>query len=181
VLVLSIVNYSGLSLMSANIMKINSLRPVEYITVKRLAVPEGEPPSCDVYLQGVPVGRSVGGAVLEAAFAVGPFYLLMMGDEEGEVRGLTMHLLAREDFEHRESVGLVWPGQAGRLRDLQVVGERALCFRFFEDVVVLEVAGKAGWRVPFVPDFIGVFRPFGVRRWMRLRRIGGFDGDIVNC
>lgn len=147
------------------------MRAVDFLSVRRLPVPAGEPPVCDLYAHGAPVGRSLGGAVMAAAFAVDEFYLLFMIDDVPREEGLTIHLLDRVDYQAVESVGLAWPYAAGRLRDVEIIDSRSMYFRFFTERVCLTVLRRAGWRWPFIPDFVGVFRPFGIRRRMRLRRI----------
>jgi hypothetical protein len=133
-------------------------------------VEKDTPPVADVLAHGQPVGQSVGGAVLEAAFALDGFYLLFMTDDLPYEEGLTIHLL-RDDYEYVESVGLAWPYATGHLRDVTVVDKNRVSFRFFDArVITLTVTPRAGWRLPFMPEFAGVFRPFGVRRHMRVQR-----------
>lgn len=147
------------------------MQPAPDITVRRLPVPEGDPPVCDVLRDGVPTGVSVGGAVLAAALVCAGFYILFMTDDCPFEEGLTIHLLARPDCAYIESVGLALPYAPGHFRDLRVVDARCVAFRFFADEVTLTVLPRRGWRLPFLPEFIGVFRPFGLRRWLLLGRV----------
>ena len=148
------------------------IHPVNYLSIKPLPVDFGEPPVSDLLAHGQPVGVSVGGAVLEAAFATHDYCVLFMTDDVPYEEGLTIHLLTR-DYRYVESAGLAWPYAAGAFRYPQVTGERSIQFRFFDFPVVLEILPRPQFRIPFVPDFVGVFRPFGFTRHMRLRR--GYD------
>ncbi len=147
------------------------MREIAHLSVRRLPVGPGEAPLCDLLYNGEPVGLSVSGAVLEAAYEGDGFYLLFMTDDVPQEEGLTIHLVGA-DFKEVETAALVGLYASGVLRDVVVLGPRQIGFSFFGGgPVLLEVLDAPGFRVPFVPECRGVMRPFGFRRRFRLREI----------
>ena len=147
------------------------MQEISHLSVRLLPVDTGEAPLCDILYNNEPVGLSVSGAVLEAAYEGDGFYLLFMTDDVPYEEGLTIHLIS-PDFKDVETAALVGFYSSGSFRDAVVMGPRQIGFSFFGgSPVMLEVLDGPQFRVPFLPECPGSFRPFGFTRRFRMREM----------
>lgn len=147
------------------------MREALHLSVRPLPVDKGAAPLSDLLYNNEPVGLSVSGAVLEAAYEGDGFYLLFMTDDVPHEEGLTIHLVS-PDFKDVETAALVGLYSSGTFRDAVVMGPRQIGFSFFGGApVMLEVLEGPEFRVPLVPECPGAFRPFGFTRRFRMREM----------
>jgi hypothetical protein len=147
------------------------MREALHLSVRPLPVNKDEASLSDILYNNEPVGLSVSGAVLEAAYEGDGFYLLFMTDDVPHEEGLTIHLVS-PDFKDVETAALVGLYSSGAFRDAVVMGPRQIGFSFFGGApVMLEVLKRPEFRVPLVPECPGSFRPFGFIRRFRMREM----------
>lgn len=144
------------------------MRETSRFTVRGLPVEPGDGPLCDLLDGGAPVGLSVAGAVLEAAYEGDGFFLLFMTDDVPQEEGLSIHLVS-PDFKDLETAALVRVYGSGTFRNAVILGPRQIGFTFFDEVpVLLQVLDRPEWRMPFMGEYRGLMRPFSFTRRFRV-------------
>lgn len=134
------------------------------------------PSECAVFRDGKAVGVLVPGRGLETAVETATGWLLFTTDDVPFEEGLHLSLLDRQ-FRLVDRATLLWPNSTGTFRDLRIDSDTMLSFRFFGGSPwQVEMLPAAGFRLPFLGEPRGVWRPFGFRRSFRLRRLPGGDG-----
>ena len=147
-----------------------SIRRATELTIRRVtAGVESNVPESEVLIEGVPRGKFVSGAVLEAALEADGRYLLFMTDDSPFEEMLSIHLLdGRLDVVDSALLGA--PYSTGSFSNLDITGPRTVRFRFIGDTTwSVEVLPRPALRLPFVPDAPGVKRPFAFVRHFIVR------------
>jgi hypothetical protein len=139
------------------------------LTVKKIiAESENKMPVCEIMLQGQATGKTVSGAVLEAAVSWQEFYLLFLSDDIPQEDMLNIHLLDK-NLSPLDSavVGNIY--STGSFSSLQLLQPNRVGFRFIGDTDwLIELLPKQVLRFPFITDPAGVRRRFGFSRYFKV-------------
>ena len=129
---------------------------------------DSAPPESEIMLRGTPTGRTVSGAVLEAAVAADQNYVVFMTDNTPFEDVLTIEYL-------NKNLGLIdrlrigWVYSTGAFSDLRLQEPNRLCFGFMGDTVwVLELLAKKELCLPLLSNPRGVWHRFSFSRHMKL-------------
>ena len=145
------------------------MRAAHEVSIRRCQGPDDKAPTSQLLIDGVPIGRPVAGAVLEAAIACGDLLLLFMTDDTPFEESLSIHLLDRQG-RLLDSARLGWPYTTGSFTALRLVNATTVCFRFFGDTDwTLQILPRPSLRIPFFPDAPGVTRSLGFKRWFAIQ------------
>jgi hypothetical protein len=135
-----------------------------------LTSPENAVPESEIILRGTPTGKTVNGAVLEAAVAWEDFYLLLTTDDIPFEEKLNMSLFDQH-LNLLDSAALGGMYTTGSFRLLDMIEPNIISFRFIGDTdwrIELFDAPFFAW--PFLSDPQGVSRKW---RWFRYFKIHG--------
>ena len=126
-------------------------------------------PLGEVVLGDRRTGKKVPGAVLEAAMQWNDYYLLFTTDGVDFEEFLSIVLLDRNlDVVDRATLGMMY--STGTFGGARLVGENEVDFQFIGDTTwTVRLLEKPSFRIPLIPDRIGVWRPFGFRRHFVVR------------
>ena len=126
-------------------------------------------PMSEIVLGDKRTGKKVPGVVLEASIRWNDFYLVFTTDGVDFEDFLTI-LLLDESCEIVDQARLGMMYSTGTFGGARLVGENEVDFQFIGDTTwTVELLEKPGFRIPLVPDRIGVWRPFGFRRHFVVR------------
>lgn len=127
-----------------------------------------EPPVSEILLGGKSTGRMVQGAILEAAIACGPGYLVFLTDDIPQEDTLSIYLFG-DDLKQLDAATLGGIYSTGSFHCAGFSGPDVVRFRFIDDrewsVVLLSVPEL---RLPFLSEPSGVHRRFGFSRHFRI-------------
>lgn len=131
------------------------------------ATPELTPQS-EIMVAGMPTGKVIAGAILRAALRWGEYVLLFLTDDVPFEDTLRMYLLDR-DATVLDSARMAGMYSTGIFSDLDLTEPDAVRFQFFDGIVwTLTLLPKKEFAIPIISDPIGVSRPFGFSRMIRL-------------
>lgn len=134
------------------------------LSIRPRAPTPGEAPTADLLVNGRPAARTVPGAVLELAVAVGGRHLLFLADDVPFEEVLTILLLGA-NLRTLDSASIGCACQAGMFGQPRLIAPRRVEFAFSGDGTwAVEVLDTPRLRIPFVPDAPGVSRPLGLLR-----------------
>jgi hypothetical protein len=126
-------------------------------------------PKSEVVIGGVPTGKLVPGAVLEAAIQWTSCYLLFMTDDVPHEEMLRIVLLDNQ-MTLVDSVLIGGPYTTGSFSSLELSEPNKVCFRFIgETPWEVELLPKPGFRIPFFSEPTGVWRAPGFSRHFVVR------------
>jgi len=130
---------------------------------------EVERPTSEFFLHGKSTGKIISGAVLEAAVQWEDRYLLFMTDDVPFEDMLSIHLLDAQ-LNMLDSALIGSPYSTGSFSSLELSEPNTVRFRFIGDTLwSIELLSRPGFRVPFISEPLGVYRPFGFSRQFIVR------------
>lgn len=144
------------------------MRHADEVTVMP-APPDGRGPRCELRVDGRSTGRFVPGLNLEAAVEVDGRYLVLLTDGVEREELLSIHLVEL-DGRLVDTAVIGQPGATGIFRHLVLGPPRQVGFHFLGDgpwTVEVHPRSRLAW--PLRRDAPAVYRPFGWRRWFRVR------------
>jgi hypothetical protein len=125
-------------------------------------------PISEIVLSGTPTGRTVSGAVLEAAVAADQNYVVFMTDDTPFEDVLTIEYL-NENLDLIDRLRIGWIYSTGTFSDLRLQEPNRLCFGFMGDTVwVLELLAKKEVCLPLLSSPKGVWHRLSFSRRMKL-------------
>lgn len=129
---------------------------------------ETEIPKSEILLAGIPTGKIVPGAFLEAAVSWDNFYLLFMTDDIPQEDMLGIHLLDKKlNLIDSATLGAMY--STGSFSILKLIPPNSINFRFIGGIDWnIELLTKPALRLPFVTDPKGVSRKFGFKRHFKI-------------
>ena len=130
---------------------------------------EERPPTSELVLNGVPTGRRIHGAILEAAVEWNSLYLVFLTDDIPHEEMLRIVLLDEElNVLDRALIGA--PYSSGSFSSLELCEPDTVKFHFIGGSPwMVQLRGSKGLRLPFVSEPQGVHRPFGFSRHFIVR------------
>ena len=126
------------------------------------------PPSSEILLNGAATGKTLSGAVLEAALEWQGRYLVFTTDDIPQEEMLGIHYLD----EHLGTVDECTLGgiySTGTFSALRLIEPNRVAFRFIGGVEwTVELLDRPGFRLPWISEPRGVHRPFGFTRHFKV-------------
>lgn len=125
-------------------------------------------PQSEILIDGQPTGKTIDGAVLEAALAWHGFVLLLLTDDIPHEETLRFYLLdSALTIVDSASMGAMY--STGALSELDLSAPDSIRFRFFGGIVwTLTLLQKEAFALPFLSEPRGVRRPFAFSRRFRI-------------
>lgn len=141
------------------------MRVADQITLRRISeAAEVAPPTSEIALNGVPTGRRIEGATLEAAVEWSSAYLLFITDDVPYEEMLRIVLLDR-NLDVLDSALIGGPYSTGSFSSLELRAPDTVRFRFIGGSPwTVRLLPARGWRLPLLSEPRGVHRPFGFSR-----------------
>lgn len=128
-------------------------------------------PASHLFANGMPTGKSIQGAVLEAVVEWNSQYLMFVTDDIPYEESLHIVLLDAA-FEVIDSASIEAPYTTGSFSSLALHEPDTVEFRFLgETTWTLRLLASSALRLPFVSEPFGVHRRFGFRRRFILHRM----------
>lgn len=135
------------------------------------ALTQTQAPVSQLVESGVPTGKFLYGAVLEAAIECNSQYLLFVTDDIPYEESLRIFLLD-PTFDVIDSASIGAPYTTGSFSSLTLREPDTVGFRFLgETPWTVQLLTSDALRLPFVSEPFGVHRRFGFRRRFLLRRM----------
>ncbi|MHA4870443.1 hypothetical protein ACXZ1M_22385 [Duganella sp. PWIR1] len=133
--------------------------------LRRVATPHSDDmPKSEMVLHGLPTGKIIDGAVLEAAFRWHDFLLVFVTDDIMHEETLRVYLFD-DCLNIVDSAQLGWMYATGVFSLLELRPPNTVRFLFFGDTDwTLELFDDEVFAIPFFTDPRGVSRPFRLRR-----------------
>jgi hypothetical protein len=130
---------------------------------------EDEIPVSQILRNGVPTGKRISGAALEAAVRWKSHYLLFMTDDVPFEEMLGIHLLDA-NLNSLDSALIGGPYSSGSFSSLKLSEPDTVCFHFIGDTDwCIELLSSPQFRVPLISEPPGVKRPLGFSRHFIVR------------
>jgi len=131
---------------------------------------EEQPPTSELVLNGVPTGRRIHGAILEAAVEWNSLYLVFLTDDIPHEEMLRIVLLD-EELNVLDTALIGAPYSSGSFSSLELREPDTVKFHFIGGSPwLVQLRGSKGLRLPFVSEPQGVYRPFGFSRQFIVRK-----------
>ena len=141
------------------------MRVAHHITLRPVSEgTETTSPTSEIVLNGVPTGRHLEGATLEAAVEWNSSYLLFITDDVPNEEMLRIVLLDRE-LRVLDTAMIGSPYSTGSFSALELRKPNMVMFRFIGGSTwTVQLRPTRSWRLPLFSEPRGVHRPFGFSR-----------------
>lgn len=127
-------------------------------------------PTSEIVVRGVPSGKLIGGAVLEAALKWNEHVLLFLTDDVPFEETLSIYLLDA-DLGVVDSARMYFLYSTGIFSDLDMTQPDTVRFCFLGGIVwTLKLYPEKTFSLPIISDPRGVSRPFGFFRMFQIYR-----------
>lgn len=135
----------------------------------RLARKKGEAPASEILFNGVPTNKLVPGVILEGAVQWNSFHLMFMTDDTPFEEILRV-LFLDERWNVVDSACIGGPYSTGSFSSLDLSEMNTVRFRFIGDTMwSVELLPRPSFRMPFLSEPFGVWRPLGFSRHFIVR------------
>ncbi len=140
----------------------------ELIIKAIVADSEAEISKSEVLLKESPTGKTVSGAVLEAAFKWNDYYLLFMTDDIPQEDMLSIHFLDKNlNLLDSATIGSIY--STGSFTLLEFEESDTVAFRFIGDTEWrVELSARPVLGLPYFSDPKGVQRKLGFKRYFKI-------------